>query len=105
MFSIDGAKMLTGKDNTNLLDDLLLAHLAPASLQSIKRARKAFKDVRGSVYPVSEEELAKRVPAEEPPPPPAPIVLPTEISADPEPEPATVATMESPPSAEQSQTT
>ena len=80
----DGVKMLAGKNNTELLCELLHVHLAPSSQQAIKRARKNFKEVRGSLYPVSEDELAKRLPAEEPPPPATPIVLPTEISAEPE---------------------
>jgi DNA sulfur modification protein DndB len=87
-YSPDGVKMLTGKNNTELLCELLHVHLAPSSQQAIKRARKNFKEVRGSLYPVSEEELAKRLPAEEPAPPPAPIELPTEISAESEPEAA-----------------
>lgn len=80
--SPDGVKMLAGKNNTELLCELLHVHLAPSSQQAIKRARKNFKEVRGRQYPVSEEELAKRLPAEEPPAPPTPIELPVEISAE-----------------------
>lgn len=65
VFSVDGGKMLTGKDNTVLLDALLRAHLAPTTLQEIKRARKSYKDVRGQNYPISEEELAGRIMKEE----------------------------------------
>jgi len=101
VFSADGGKMLTGKDNTNLLCELLHVHIAPTSGQAIKRARKSFKDVRGTQYPVTEENLGKRLPAVEPPPPAAPIVLPTEISLDPEPEPSTAASVESRASAEE----
>ena len=61
VFSVDGGKMLTGKDNTVLLDSLLHAHLAPTTMQEIKRARKSYKDVRGQNYPISEEELAARI--------------------------------------------
>ncbi len=84
VFTTDGAKMLTGKENTELLCELLHVHIAPTSAQAIKRARKNFKDVRGVQYPVSEDELVKRVPDVEPSPPPAPIVLPIEISVEPE---------------------
>lgn len=84
VFSPDGGKMLTGKNNTELLCELLHVHIAPASQQAIKRARKNFKDVRGSQYPVSEEDLAKRLSTVEPPPPAGPIELPTEISTEPE---------------------
>ncbi len=89
VFSVDGGKMLVGKENTTLLGDLLHVHLAPRSGQDIKRARKAFKDVRGKQYPVAEEELAKRIPQGEVRPVLAPIVLPAEISTDAEPEPTT----------------
>jgi DNA sulfur modification protein DndB len=85
VFSAEGGKMLVGKEHTESLCELLHAHIAPTSGQAIKRARKNFKDVCGFQYPVAEEELAKRLPAEEPPPPAAPIVLPTEISAEAEP--------------------
>ncbi len=61
VFSVDGGKMLTGKDNTVLLAALLRAHLAPQSLQEIKRARKLYKDVRGQDYPISEAEMAARL--------------------------------------------
>ena len=57
VFSVDGAKMLTGKENTELLCDLLRVHIAPTSMQEIRRARKTFKDVRNKQYPFSEAEL------------------------------------------------
>ncbi len=57
VFSPDAGKMLTGKDNTQLLEQLLRVHLAPPSLQEIKRARKQFKDIRGYAYPVSQDDL------------------------------------------------
>lgn len=90
VFSVDGGKMLVGKENTVLLGDLLHAHIAPASMQAIKRARKDFKDIRGKPYPVTEGELAQRLPQGDVPPPPADIVLPTEISADAEADTAAV---------------
>ncbi len=65
VFSVEGGKMLTGKDNTVLLNALLHAHLAPTTLQEIKRARKSYKDVRGQNYPISEEELAEHVAKEQ----------------------------------------
>jgi DNA sulfur modification protein DndB len=61
VYSVEGSKMLTGKDNTVLLNALLHAHLAPATVQEIKRARKSYKDVRGQNYPISEEDLAEQV--------------------------------------------
>ena len=65
VYSVEGKKMVGAKDHANLLGDLLHVHLAPASAQAIKRARKAYKDLFGQQYPISEEELAKRVPAVE----------------------------------------
>lgn len=87
VFSSDGGKMLVGKENTELLADLLNVHLAPTSGQAIKRARKKFKDVRGTAYSITEEELAARIPAEQPSETVAPVVLPTEISVDSQGEP------------------
>src|SRR5439155_13233088 len=96
VFSSDGGRMLVGKENSDLLCELLHAHLAPTSAQAIKRARKNFKDIRGKQYPVTEEDLAKRLPAEEPPPPATPIELPTEISVDVEPEAAVPPVVDAP---------
>ena len=95
VFKVESGTMLVGKDNTVNLADLLHAHLAPASLQAIKRARKAFKDNRGKQYPVAEEELAQRLPKEDlPPPPEVNIELPAEISADADGDPTAVITAE-----------
>jgi DNA sulfur modification protein DndB len=61
VFSPSARKMLTGKDNVEVLIQLLHSHLAPTSVASIKRARKAYRDVLGTNYPVSEEELQKSI--------------------------------------------
>jgi DNA sulfur modification protein DndB len=65
VFSVEGKKMIPGKENATLLGDLLHVHLAPKNAQVIKRARKTFKDLRGQPYPISEEDLAKRLPVVE----------------------------------------
>ncbi|SDK78444.1 DNA-sulfur modification-associated [Maridesulfovibrio ferrireducens] len=52
-------KMLSGKDNSNLLFKILLAHIAPRSKQSIKDARKEFQEVRGQQYPIAYDDLVK----------------------------------------------
>ena len=65
VFTTEGARMIPGKENANLLGDLLHAHLAPKNAQAIQRARKTFKDLRGQQYPIAEEDLAKRLPAVE----------------------------------------
>ena len=101
VFNVERGTMVGSKENSQLLDELLHVHIAPTSGQAIKRARKNFKDVRGTPYPVTEEDLAKRVPAVEPPPPAAPIVLPTEISVDPEQEQSPAASDQEPASPEQ----
>lgn len=54
-------RMLTSRDNTDLLDDLLWVHLAPESAQAIKRARRSFKELRGTNYPISEADLSVRL--------------------------------------------
>lgn len=79
--------MLTGKENTETLGSLLHVHIAPSSGQAIKRARKAYKDVRSVQYPITEEELLKRLPAGEIPEQTANFERPMEISADPDVEP------------------
>ncbi|HXB72718.1 MAG TPA: DNA sulfur modification protein DndB [Candidatus Acidoferrales bacterium] len=61
VYAPDSEKMLTGKEFTELLFDLLLCHLAPPSKQAIKKARKEFKDIRNFQYPVSEEDLCARL--------------------------------------------
>jgi len=40
----------------------------PETTESIKRARKGFKDLKNKQYPISEEELATRLPKEDTPP-------------------------------------
>lgn len=61
VWSPNQKKMLVGKDNQDLLLELLHVHLAPASRQRIKAARRDFKDIRGTSYPVTEEQLAIRL--------------------------------------------
>jgi DNA sulfur modification protein DndB len=61
VYAPESEKMLTGKEFTELLFDLLLCHLAPASKQAIKKARKEFKELRSFQYPVSEEDLFVRL--------------------------------------------
>ena len=80
VFSVDGAKMIPGKENANLLGDLLHAHIAPKNVQAIKRARKTFKDLRGQQYPITEEELSARLPAVEVTAPTEPVVHRPELS-------------------------
>lgn len=48
-------------ENSELLRDLLYVHLAPPTKQSITRARKQFKDLRGTTYPITEETLLKQL--------------------------------------------
>jgi DNA sulfur modification protein DndB len=57
--SIDGpkAKMLTNRDYVALLQKLLIAHLCPTSKASVATARKEYKRLRGSSYPVDEGVL------------------------------------------------
>jgi DNA sulfur modification protein DndB len=61
VFSTDGGKMLSGKENTLLLEELLKIHICPLSMQQIKRARKNYKDVRGINYPISDSDLGELV--------------------------------------------
>jgi len=65
--SIDEAtgKMLGGKENSELLCDLIRCHIAPPSKQAIKKARKEFKELRGVPYPITEEQLFEYLVQEE----------------------------------------
>lgn len=61
VFDRESKKMLSGKDFSNLLPHVLRMHLAPPSVQSIKRTRREYKHLRGHQYPVTEDDLAGRV--------------------------------------------
>lgn len=65
VFNPENNKMIGGKDFSNLLDELLLAHLAPYSKQSIRRARKNFKELIKSQYPISDEAMFANIISEE----------------------------------------
>jgi DNA sulfur modification protein DndB len=58
-------KMLGGKENTNLLSDLIRCHIAPQSKQAIKNARRDYKAIRGQAYPFTEEQLFEYLGEEE----------------------------------------
>jgi DNA sulfur modification protein DndB len=59
-------KMASGKDITNLLLELLSAHLAPKSKAQVDRALKSFRSVKGRRYPLSLEELSSGIVAAPP---------------------------------------
>ena len=56
-------KMIASKENSNLLAKLVTVHLAPETRAKIRRARKEFKELLTSIYPISEEELAHNLPS------------------------------------------
>jgi DNA sulfur modification protein DndB len=57
VFNTANNKMVTAKENVTLLDELVYAHVAAPSKQFIINVRKEYKQVRGAIYPVSEEDL------------------------------------------------
>lgn len=59
VFNPTNGKMISAKENADLLRDLLHVHIAAASKQSVVRARKSYKELKGSAYPVSEETLTQ----------------------------------------------
>ena len=61
VFNIESGKMQTGREFTEVLQALLRVHLAPASKEEIKRARKQYRELRMNQYPVSESKLAERL--------------------------------------------
>ena len=50
-------KMITGKDNQDLLLALLLAHVAPISKAQVTRAINSYKALKGTRYPVAADTL------------------------------------------------
>lgn len=57
VYNTAARRMSAGKDYSDLLLQLLHAHVAPASAQAVKRARRDFKMLTSTNYPVSEESL------------------------------------------------
>jgi DNA sulfur modification protein DndB len=85
VYAADAGKMLTTKEHTELLCELLHVHLAPKSMAAIKRARKNFKDLRSVQYEVTDEALAERIIAVTETQPPVEIRRPEkEISEGPD---------------------
>jgi DNA sulfur modification protein DndB len=56
-------KMAAGKGFSELLDALLLVHVAPGSKAQIQRALREYRSLKGKRYPVTEDQLAARLPA------------------------------------------
>lgn len=61
VFNPANGKMISSKENAELLRDLLHVHLAAASKQSVTRARKLYKELKGTAYPLSEETLSQHI--------------------------------------------
>ncbi len=57
VFNPENSKMITAKENTELLEEMLRVHLAPTSKAEVTRARKTFKEVRQKQYPVAQDDL------------------------------------------------
>lgn len=63
VYSAELNRMLTGRDNIQLLKNLLEVHLSPASAGQIEDARGEYRGLFGSDYPVSADALAARLAA------------------------------------------
>lgn len=61
VYNAENGRMITAKENVQLLEELLCVHLAPASKAEIARVRKAYKDVRHETYPVDAASLEKHL--------------------------------------------
>lgn len=61
VFNSTNNKMVTAKENVELLDELLHVHLAASSKQAIVRARKEYKTVRNTNYQYTEIELQENL--------------------------------------------
>ncbi|MER6173193.1 DNA sulfur modification protein DndB [Streptosporangium sp. NPDC001681] len=55
-------KMITAKENAQLLYELLLVHLAPNSRAQIDRALKSYRTLKNIRYPVGADQLAQHLP-------------------------------------------
>jgi len=65
VFNIELKKMISSKDNADLLDELLYVHIAPPSKRAIIDARKAYKALRNQTYPIEESVMFERIRAHE----------------------------------------
>ena len=52
-------RMITGKDHSDLMNQLLRVHLQPNSVEEIKRVRKNYNDLINTRYPITEADLVK----------------------------------------------
>lgn len=50
-------RMISAKENNQLLYDLLLVHLAPRSKSQVERTLRSFKDIKNARYPVDSHTL------------------------------------------------
>lgn len=57
VFNTANGRMVTAKENKDLLLALLLAHIAPESKKSVERARKLYRELKGKQYPYSVDDL------------------------------------------------
>lgn len=62
VYNTESKRMITGRDNTALLRLLLAVHLAPQDKQEIEHARREYRNLIGSDYPVSAEALEQNLP-------------------------------------------
>lgn len=65
VFNIELKKMISAKDNANLLELLLYMHIAPPSKRAIIDARKTYKSLKNQNYPVDEATMFERIRAHE----------------------------------------
>jgi DNA sulfur modification protein DndB len=88
VYNSEANKMITAKENIEGLVDLLYVHLAPPSLQAIRRARKNYRNLKSENYPVPEEALAVNLDQHRPGKEGAPSVTDIALLADKETLPA-----------------
>ncbi len=59
VFNEPTGRMITGKEHSGLLEQLLRVHVQPSSLEEIRRVRRGYRDLFGNIYPASEADLAQ----------------------------------------------
>ncbi len=67
VFNVDKGTMITGKDHAQLLDQLLRVHMRPNTIEEVKRARRAYRELMREPYPIAEEELKQLIRQDEEP--------------------------------------
>jgi DNA sulfur modification protein DndB len=65
VFNVASKKMISAKENANLLELLLYMHIAPPSKRAIQDARKEYKNLKNEPYPIDDATMFRQIRAHE----------------------------------------